>query len=336
MKKQFLLIVLVLIASLVFASKTVELKNLQNPHQILVDNNQVFIADIPTVLIYSLDNFNLLKSFGKKGEGPGEYGGIGYIVINIDQKYLYVSSKGKICYYNRQGDYLMEKKKGMAGSYTPVGQNFVAYGLAFNREEQIALETIDLFDSNLAKIKTLYIEPSWMQQSGPYNGINLLNYAGLRFKVSAEKIFLRGEKGTIKVFNEKGENLYSIDPQYEKIKVTETDKNQYLDYMKYDTFFRDRLEYFKSRVRFNDFFPEVRYFDIADQKIYIFTYKKRGDNTQCLAYDLDGKFIKELYLPIRSLNPTTLAPISIEKGKLYQLIENEEKEEWEISITDIK
>jgi len=55
-----------------------------------------------------------------------------------------------------------------------------------------------------------------------------------------------------------------------------------------------------------------------------------------LVFDIKGKFLKKLFLPYKFMNPVDEYPIAVKSGKLYQLIENEDEEKWELHITVIK
>jgi len=47
-------------------------------------------------------------------------------------------------------------------------------------------------------------------------------------------------------------------------------------------------------------------------------------------YGTDGKFIKKFYLDVGYRDIWAPYPLDIENGKLYQLIENYEDEEWDL------
>jgi hypothetical protein len=55
------------------AGKVVPLTQSGKPNSITVDKNHVYITDQGSIAIYSLKDGKLKKTFGKKGEGPGEF-----------------------------------------------------------------------------------------------------------------------------------------------------------------------------------------------------------------------------------------------------------------------
>jgi hypothetical protein len=65
-KTSFVILFAILTVSLL-AAKTIPLPELTNPAGILVDNDQIYIIQFPNIFIYSLKDFKLKKTFGKRG-----------------------------------------------------------------------------------------------------------------------------------------------------------------------------------------------------------------------------------------------------------------------------
>jgi hypothetical protein len=76
---------------------------------------------------------------------------------------------------------------------------------------------------------------------------------------------------------------------------------------------------------------------VVDQKIYIQTYKrsKPGERTEFLILDLKGGMLKRVMLPIKYTSYFTPYFYGIKNEKLYQIVENEEEEEYQLHIIDI-
>jgi len=81
----------------------------------------------------------------------------------------------------------------------------------------------------------------------------------------------------------------------------------------------------------------VQYFLVADQKIYILTYKEKDEKFQFLVLDINGKHLKTVFLPLNKEKDDVFGftPFCIKNGTLYQLIETED-EEWELHATAIQ
>jgi len=65
------------------------------------------------------------------------------------------------------------------------------------------------------------------------------------------------------------------------------------------------------------------------------TFKRESNANEVLIFDIKGSLLKKLSLPVRAMNPEHLCPFSFYKDKFYQLVFNEETENWELHITDI-
>ena len=89
MRKTSFVILFAILAVSLLATKTIPLPELTNPAGILVEDDQIYITQFPEIFIYSLKDFKLKKTFGKRGEGPAEFKGYartavypGYIFVN--------------------------------------------------------------------------------------------------------------------------------------------------------------------------------------------------------------------------------------------------------------
>jgi hypothetical protein len=65
----------------VFAEKITTFPQLQKPEFINVGENLICINEGAVVFLYDLNDFKLIKKFGRNGEGPGEFSGD--LIINI-------------------------------------------------------------------------------------------------------------------------------------------------------------------------------------------------------------------------------------------------------------
>jgi hypothetical protein len=86
---------------------------------------------------------------------------------------------------------------------------------------------------------------------------------------------------------------------------------------------------------FPDYFPVARYFNIKNDKIYIMTYKEEKDKKEFLILDLHGKHLGKVLLPLVSADIMGVLPFDFQGNHLYQVVENEETENWELHISDI-
>jgi hypothetical protein len=70
---------------------------------------------------------------------------------------------------------------------------------------------------------------------------------------------------------------------------------------------------------------------VADDRIYVLTYKMKEGMTECIVMDLKGKEEKRVFvLAPELLGMDFYAKYEIYKGEFYTLLENEDEEVWEL------
>lgn len=343
MKKQMILIIVLLlllllgVGSFLYPGKVAVLDGVVNPFSIMgVDDNQLYITDGAAVHIYSLKDYSLKKKFGRRGEGPQEFKveptiNMGSVTLEVYPDYLLVNSLGKISFFTKGGEFIKEIRSiSPNGCFKVMGDRFVGYSLlAGNKTHYI---TVNIYDSTLKVVRELYREPRWIN---PGKDINVFGIRGALFFVSDDKILVENRQSNIVVFNGNGEKLYSIDPQIKPLKVTEKAKKRVHDFFKSLPQFKQLYAIFKDRLKFPRYFPKIRFFFVADHKIYVLSWRRKEKKSECFIYDLEGNLINKTYLPLVEDNIFLPYPFAIGNGKHYQLIENEDGEAWELHVSHI-
>ncbi|MGD2090169.1 MAG: hypothetical protein PVH61_28590 [Candidatus Aminicenantes bacterium] len=325
----------------VWAAKVAVLSELQRPASITVDGSQVFITEDINVYIYSTKDHSLQKKFGKEGEGPQEFKRHinprgEYIRISVQPKEILVNSIGKISYFTRKGDFIREMKVMMStGGYIPVGNHMMAFGMAY--KEQTRYITLNLYSPQCVKEKEFFRATAPLQEGKFIDPVKMsVGKLVITIRVEDNKMFYRGDDQKIYAFDENGNQIYSITPEYEKVKFTEELKNRYINFSKNDYRYKYVYEQDKNRIKWPDYFPLIRDLRVANKKIYVITFKSINDKKECYIYDsADGKFIKKVFIPLAEKNVQELYPYTIKNGKVYQLVENLNEEEWELHVIDI-
>lgn len=114
MKTSCLFLLIVLFTTFGFPGENIPLplplplSDLRNPEKIFVDGDRLYITEFPTVYIYSLTDFRLVKKFGRGGEGPQEFRG--QIHLSVQPGYIMVQSTGKVSFFTTDGDFKNEFK----------------------------------------------------------------------------------------------------------------------------------------------------------------------------------------------------------------------------------
>ncbi len=326
-------------ANTAFSAKIVPFPDLLKPELIRVnkEENRLYITEGHNIYIYSLKDFSLIKKFGKRGEGPQEFliGGatFGWLWIVIQPDHIFIHSMGKISFYSKEGEFRKETRIGIVHTpvFHPMENQFV--GVGFYTENNTNYWATNIYDSNLKKVKEIY-----RYERGFYPGkpIDPYNIKTPDFYVYDNKIFVADtvKTGAIYVFDKNGNKLYSINPEYEKVKVTQMDIENSAYYYNIGAH-KNFYNTYKNRFEFPRYFPAMRFMIIADDKIYVMTYKKKNDKTQFMILDLKGKLLKKVFLPVNGLDVQYYCPFEIKDNKLYHFVELEE-EGCELHITEIE
>jgi hypothetical protein len=337
-----ILIGIVLISRGLYSTKKVPLDLDGRAAWIQVDDTQFYIAEGAFIHIYSLKDYSFQKKFGGRGEGPGEFKtmtsqNLGSVLLNIYQDYLIINSIGKISFFTKKGKLVKEIPTSINGRFLPLNGGFVGYGfvLAKNRDVNV---TINIFDSKVRLIKEIHRETSWMSGSG--DGLrkeyDMFYFNSSIVHVADSKIFLDNDKQDIVVFDKNGNKLYFFSPNVEPLKLTGKDKQEFKNSLKLQPVTRTLYELIKNRLKFPDFFPKIRSFWVENQKIYVLSWKKKDNKSELYIYDLKGNPIKKTYVSLVEQDIMLPYPTAIRNEKLYQVVENEETDEWELQVSELK
>lgn len=99
---------------------------------------------------------------------------------------------------------------------------------------------------------------------------------------------------------------------------------------------KDQYEQFLKPVTFPDYLPAVQSCFCVDNKIYVMSWKRENEKNEFLIYDMGGKFLKKIDIPIKYQSVIYPYPLTIRNDKLYQLVEDIDEEEWNLYVEEIK
>ncbi len=336
----FRVIVICIIAiKLVFPAnvlnRSFSIPDLMKPGQIQVIDNRLFVTEKGSVLVIDLKNGELIRKFGKRGEGPGEFAGV--IKIHPVENKIMVSSTGKISIFTLKGILIREVKidgnSGISGNFQPFGSGFV--GMGTDVDKRSGFRTISIYNKNLDKLREIYrsnIGSRFDSSAGDKNFFK----KSFSFRVIGTNIYVSGDEGFIvKVFNKFGDNLFTINRKYKKLPFTSGDRKNFLSYLKSNS-----PDYvyagMAKRLVFPEYYPSIFFLYSDGTILYIFTWKKSNKGIEAFLYDSKGKFISQKVIPIKFANPVIFSPFTINKGILYQLHEDEDEEIWKMYISNLQ
>ena len=338
MKKTSFIVFLALLyitGSLIFASQPITLSKLLKPGLISIGKDKIYVTEGASVLIYSLKDFSFLKKFGTQGEGPQEF-----IVepfklrVHPDGDRIVVTSMRKITIYSNDGEFIKEIKGHPRHVLTePVGDKYVARtSLMENKVEYI---TMNLYNQKLELVKEIYRIKNIVQQG---KDIKILSKMSL-FTTGKNKVFIPTKSGdmAIEIFDDEGKFLKIIKADsYKPLKFEKKHIGMVYDIYRKHPLLKQYFASMKSRFRFPEYFPAIYGCNVDNEKIYALTYRRKKNTNQFVIFNTKDKSYKLAYLPIAWRNLMDAHPFTIKNGKIYQLIENEASEEWELHVTPIK
>ena len=296
-----------------------------------LDDRQLYLVQETTVFIYSMKDFKLIKKFGKSGEGPEEF--LGYAHVFPQPDHLMINSHGKISIFSKDGTFIKELKvpSGMGGGhfFQPMKDGYV--GRKIVRENNVDYYAMITFDAQLNEIKEIYRVKA-LRPRKPGGKLHLFKRT-ITHRTYRGNLYASGKPGFhIDVVDAEGKVLYTVKHDYNPPKFTDRDEKDVRDYMK----LRAGAQYAaaKDHFVFPQYFPEFYFFLPRDEKLYVGTWKRKDDSLEFLVFDSKGKLMKQVFVPFKFRAGLRACPLDIRKGKLYQVVENE-NEELELHVSTI-
>ncbi len=193
--------------------------------------------------------------------------------------------------------------------------------------------TVNLYNNTLEKINMLFKKKAGYQRGGKIKTF----YSSFDFQAKSDRIFIVGSNDfMIDVFNSKGSRLPLIKYEYKHIEVQDEHKKQVYDYFRSNPETKAQFQQIKKRLEFPSYFPAIRSIHVDNEYIYIQIYNKVKGKTEFYISDMKGKLKKRVFIPIKDANILESFPFKIANKKVFQLIENEETENWNMVIWPIE
>jgi hypothetical protein len=333
-KKVRYFMLLALLVNIVLTAKVIPMPDLVNAERLLVDDTRMYVSEGFSVYIYSLTDFQLKKKFGKKGEGPREFivEPPVPLIINLREDNIIVTSRGKISIFSKDGNFINETRIPIAFVFfiKPLADRFTGFGITAG-DDQKYYRTINIYDSKLVRVKE--VSRTLHDFQAPGQGFNA--FVPWAYATYDNKIFIPWKtEFCIDVFDSKGDFLYSVKQKYENIKITRHHEKDFEDSIKADPNTKEFYEQMKP-FHYPKYFPAVLDIRVTDNKIYAITYKNENHKNECFIFELNGKFLKKTFLNLHKLDANSHYPFDIKNGKVYQLLENEDMEGWDLHITEV-
>ncbi|HLP59022.1 MAG TPA: 6-bladed beta-propeller [Candidatus Deferrimicrobium sp.] len=314
----------------------------KQPGLMAIDDEYFYIlnGNEQTINIYSKNDSRFKSTFGRKGEGPGEFRSMqGFQVY---PNYIFINSPGKNSYFSKKGELIKEIRcPPELIPCLPVGNNYVTrdYSKSFERDiNSPSMETkIILVGPDFKTIKVLFqksLDTAYVFNSKTGQKEAWLFPDSCSFKIYKDNIYIglsSMESFFFEVFDANGNRLYEINRPYPKREIPGVFKEA-IRKKQYQT--QTGEGNLKVKIQFYDYFPSFCNFEVADDRIYVFLYPEL-DRQRVLIMDLKGKLLAVNLVPfdLKSLEKAsfrTLFSNLIYNGERYYIKDNLETDKWEL------
>lgn len=335
MRGKILFAAFVLWAALLPGDTVVVLPEIKKPaFDITVDNDELLVIQCATIYVYSLKDFKLKTSFGRRGEGPREFKvhPQEHIHFSLQPDSIIVDCGKKVSYFTRNGIFKNEiriPRHVHVGALNPLADQFVGFTEEFR--DNIRYVVLGLYDSNFQRVKEICRNSHVMQKK------EIVYLRGtFHYKVYRDHIYVVYADGDFRLdrFDRQGNLEMSInESEVERRRTSALDRRRVRQW--FELYLKGFWEKNRWRIKFRDYWPAIGTFFIDNDIIYIATFVVKKDKWLCYLYDLRGNFLEKIYLPLVEHNIWAPFPYTIADNKLFQLIDNEETEQWELHITPL-
>lgn len=318
------------------AAKLAVLEGVNRPDMLAVSDNYIYITEKTMVHIFSFKNYKPLKSFGSEGEGPGEFKISPFgpaMIVSAARGRLVVNSLAKVSIFNEEGNYIKEFKVPPNQVYLPFGESYVYSGIGKN-EEGKAVMSVNLANDKFQKIAELY-QTNFVVGAAMKFDFPIDEFV---FTTVGDNIYLvAGKQGfVIDVFDKKGQKVSTIKKEYQPLKLSPDYEKKTIHWFKTHPNWKNLYQMFEKRISFKSYYPPVYSIHGYKDRLYVMTHKKKGEDRQCILLDLQGKEIKQVYLPVPEVYGLGELPkFTFHNNAFYILKENEDEEVIELHKIDL-
>lgn len=329
-------LILLVFTSPVFTEKAATLPEIRRPDFLIhVDKDELFLVECEKIFIYSLKDYKLKYKFGKRGEGPQEFkvhpGE--HVFINVQPGYIMVGSGGKVSFFSRSGQFKKEAAVQHAGGIIPFAGKYLAASRLV--EDKKGYEVLNILDSDFKKLKEVCRSELHIKRDKV-----VFPNATFFFRTYKNNIFVNYIAGdfVLDCFDQNGAFNFSLkNEKFRKPRVSGEEEKRI--HKRLRQVFGDWYINNRQRIKINDYWPAIGMFFIDNGIIYILTHIKKSiekkQHSLFYLYDVKGKFLKKVFLPVLERHIFAPYPLTIKNGKLYQIFESLDSEEWELHISAI-
>jgi hypothetical protein len=279
------------------------------------------------VHIFTVDpkGVSFVKTFGREGQGPGEFDFI--YTVRTFKDHLDITGSHKLARFSLDGDYVSEVKVTVGafkGAVYRLGDGYVVRQLNF--DEKGSTTAIRLYDKDFKLVREIGSRMS-------SEGITKINPVADYFapRVAGDRLYVidAGKDSIVTAYDRNGVRQQEIRLPLEPVKMTAALKEAVIKPMKEGWTGPTRWEDFEKRLFFPDQAPGLDYFEVLEGKFVTRTWKYRQDKVEFVLFDGQGRELRRLDLPFTGRLSNGIL-FCFYQGRYYYLRENPEDSAWEL------
>jgi len=321
-------VALALSAGTASAELVAKLPQVMNPFFITIADGRIYIVENSVAVhIFTLDpqGLSFVKTFGREGQGPGEFDYI--YTVRPFKDHLDIPGSHKLARFSPDGDYISEVAVTVGmfkGAAYRLGDGYVVKDLNF--DEKGTTQTIRLYDNDFKLVKEIGARTA----SEGLTKINLVpDYFSPRVVGDRLYVIDAAQDSVVTVYDRNGVRQKEIRLPLEPLKMTDMLKAAVIKPLKESWTGPTRWEDLEKRLFFPNQTPGLDYFDVLDRKFVARTYKYRQDKVEFALFDEQGRELQRLDLPFTGRTSNGIL-FCFYQGRYFFLRENPEEEVWEL------
>jgi len=331
------------------AEKLGTLDTLLKPASISITDGKVLVMDMDNVKVYEQNTLKMLYSFGRQGEGPGEFTVTPRrpLVFRVAGDQVVVESFNKVSVFTMKGILVNEiRKNDDYLLFYPLGTRYLGMKKAVTvlEGEQYPRISLNIFDSELHSVQEFYHQQFVEKAESEHSTVNM-GQDFLHYGVYQGKIYVETDSGpAILVFDSNGKMLTRHPFRAEGIQITPSVREELIRKLKTDPHIvslmkRTQMSWEQLSRLITLQFPEklspVCHMDIDEGMIYLFLNRGIAEQTEVLRLALQGQERGRTTIP-RNLEQGLMSKLlgvnlyCVYRGSMYWIQENLDNESWEL------
>jgi len=271
-------------------------------------SGRMYILDQREAHVYVFDSEgNYVKTFGEKGQGPGELNTPFSSTITSRKELAVENFRRGINFYSLEGDFIRELSTAKeAALRIGIDSRDNIFGIVIVRDEEDPRYEVRKFDPQMNKLNSLLSSPlpnTRNEGFNPFGGAVMYAIRHDDYVICASP-----ETYTLNVFDSLGDLVMKISKDYDPVKITKEEKEEVTEGMPAEI-----------QVSIPKHHNPFRRFIIDDEcRIWVMTYEQVEEEEGFYhdVFDSEGKFIAKIPLKVR--------PFVFKNKKLYTVEEDEE------------